>query len=123
MHSDSYGQGLYAKDNSIHNNFQRCIVVHGTISHMGTTITLYLGSDGLLIKDNVAYNTNGHCYFLEDGNEQSNTFDHNLGVNSRGVGNLIEDPLQIIPTDSSPSVFWITNPNNTFINNTAVFLT
>jgi hypothetical protein len=82
-----------------------------------------LGSDGLEIKDNVAYNTNGHCYFLEDGNEQSNVFDHNLGVNPRGVGNLIEDSQQIIPTDSSPSVFWITNPNNSFVSNAAVCVT
>jgi hypothetical protein len=73
-----------------------------------------------LVKDNVAYNTNGHCYFLEDGGEEYNTFDHNLGINARGVPNLKEDPLQIIPTDSSPSIFWITNPNNTFINNAAV---
>ncbi len=58
------------------------------------------------------------CISREDGCEQSNIFDHNLGINAKGVGN--EDPNQIIPTDSSPSVFWITNPNNTFTNNAAI---
>lgn len=28
--------------------------------------------------------------------------------------------MQVIPTDKSPSLFWITNPNNTFTNCAAV---
>jgi hypothetical protein len=32
------------------------------------------------IQDVVAYKTNGHMYFLEDGGEHNNTFDHNLGA-------------------------------------------
>ena len=105
MIHDAVGEGMYAKDNSIHDVFQRCVVIHGT--------------DGVLVKDNVAFNTNGHCYFLEDGCEMYNTFDHNLGINAHGVGDW-EDPRQIIPTDSSPSMFWITNPMNTWTNNAAV---
>lgn len=98
---EEYGSGFYAKDNSVHHNFQRCIVIHN--------------SHGLLVQDNVAYSTIGHCYFLEDGGERGNTFDHNLGIMAY-VGALI-------PSDEKPSVFWITNPNNTFTNNAAVSAT
>lgn len=28
--------------------------------------------------------------------------------------------MQIIPTDTDPSIFWVTNPDNTFTNNAAV---
>jgi hypothetical protein len=103
---NSIGLGNYAQDNSIHDNFQRCLVIHNT--------------DGILIKNNVGYNTNGHCYFLEDGSEQSNTFDHNLGIKVVPVADLDEDPQQLIPSDADASIFWITNPNNTFTFNTAV---
>ena len=75
-------------------------------------------SDGIDVSNNVAYNTNGHCYFLEDACEQSNSFIHNLGITVHPVA--AEDPYQLIPTDSEPTVFWITNVNNTFVNNSAV---
>ena len=51
---------------SIHDNFQRCLVVHDT--------------NGVLLENNVAYSTIGHCYFLEDGSEMFNTWNKNLGV-------------------------------------------
>ena len=44
--------GSKVKKNSVRNSNQRCYVVHG--------------SDNLLLEDNVAYNTFGHCYMLED---------------------------------------------------------
>ena len=34
----------------------------------------------ILVSDVVSYNTLGHCFFLEDGNEQNNVFAHNLGL-------------------------------------------
>uniref|UniRef100_A0A8B9K828 Cell migration inducing hyaluronidase 2 n=1 Tax=Astyanax mexicanus TaxID=7994 RepID=A0A8B9K828_ASTMX len=86
--------------------------------------------------DTVGYDTLGHCFFLEDGIEQRNTFFHNLG--------LVTRPGTILPTDRndtmcteirdrvykgynpSPateckavSTFWIANPNNNLINNAA----
>eukprot|EP00163_Fabomonas_tropica_P002167 TRINITY_DN1162_c0_g1_i5.p1 TRINITY_DN1162_c0_g1~~TRINITY_DN1162_c0_g1_i5.p1 ORF type:complete len:1174 (-),score=271.46 TRINITY_DN1162_c0_g1_i5:72-3593(-) len=61
--------------------------------------------------------TNGHCYFIEDGSEALNTFDGNLGVLAKPVADA--DPRQIIPTDDAPTMFWITNPNNTWTNNVA----
>ncbi|PRP76128.1 hypothetical protein PROFUN_15418, partial [Planoprotostelium fungivorum] len=86
-------------NSSLHDNYQRCISIHGT--------------NGVLVQRNVAYKTYGHCYFLEDGSETNNTFDGNLGVYAK----LMYPPL--IPSDVQPSMFWIAHPQNTFINNAA----
>jgi len=101
---EAVGLGFYIKDSCVHDSFQRCYVIHN--------------SNGILIQNNVAFNNTGHCYFLEDGGERMNTFDHNLGVLTSPVAE--ENVKQIIPTDDTPTMFWITNPNNTFTNNAAV---
>uniref|UniRef100_A0A2K5QZ42 hyaluronoglucosaminidase n=1 Tax=Cebus imitator TaxID=2715852 RepID=A0A2K5QZ42_CEBIM len=107
---------------SIHHCFSRCITVHGT--------------NGLLIKDTIGFDTLGHCFFLEDGIEQRNTLFHNLG--------LLTKPGTLLPTDRNNSMcttmrdkvfgnyipvpatdcmavstFWIAHPNNNLINNAA----
>uniref|UniRef100_A0A2K6TR17 hyaluronoglucosaminidase n=1 Tax=Saimiri boliviensis boliviensis TaxID=39432 RepID=A0A2K6TR17_SAIBB len=107
---------------SIHHSFSRCITVHGT--------------NGLLIKDTIGFDTLGHCFFLEDGIEQRNTLFHNLG--------LLTKPGTLLPTDRNNSMcttmrdkvfgnyipvpatdcmavstFWIAHPNNNLINNAA----
>ncbi|KAJ8006007.1 hypothetical protein DPEC_G00123790 [Dallia pectoralis] len=117
-----YRDPAYVDGLSIHHSFSRCITVHAT--------------NGLLIKDTVGYDTLGHCFFLEDGIEQRNTFFHNLG--------LVTRPGTLLPTDRndtmctsirdkvfknytpSPSMeckavstFWIANPNNNLISNAA----
>ncbi|XP_049326162.1 cell surface hyaluronidase [Astyanax mexicanus] len=117
-----YTQPTYLDSLSIHHSFSRCVTVHAT--------------NGLLVRDTVGYDTLGHCFFLEDGIEQRNTFFHNLG--------LVTRPGTILPTDRndtmcteirdrvykgynpSPateckavSTFWIANPNNNLINNAA----
>jgi len=85
------------QSNSIHHCFSRCVTIHGT--------------HGVLVKDNVGHDTYGHCFFLEDGGEQDNTFDGNLGLTTR-KGFLT-------PTDNKPTTFWITSPLTTVINNVA----
>ena len=87
----------YAMDNSIHHVFQRCITVHGT--------------HGVRVVNNVAYNTFGHCYFLEDGGEKYNTFHHNLG--------LVTQVGPTIPSDRLPATFWITSPLTIVTDNSA----
>ncbi|XP_012873851.1 PREDICTED: transmembrane protein 2 [Dipodomys ordii] len=107
---------------SIHHCFSRCITVHGT--------------NGLLIRDTIGFDTLGHCFFLEDGLEQRNTLFHNLG--------LLTKPGTLLPTDRNNSMcttirdkvfgnyipvpatdcmavstFWIAHPNNNLINNAA----
>ncbi|WP_218081891.1 G8 domain-containing protein [Anthocerotibacter panamensis] len=93
------GTGQYIKNSSVHDSFNRCITVHGT--------------NNTLVQGNVAYNASGHCFFVEDGVEVGNTFDSNLGlVTKRSVAPLI-------PSDSTPATYWISNPNNRFTNNVA----
>uniref|UniRef100_A0A8C7S1X1 hyaluronoglucosaminidase n=1 Tax=Oncorhynchus mykiss TaxID=8022 RepID=A0A8C7S1X1_ONCMY len=117
-----YREPAYVDGLSIHHSFSRCITIHAT--------------NGLLVKDTVGYDTLGHCFFLEDGMEQRNTFFHNLG--------LVTRPGTLLPTDRnetmctsirdkvyknytpSPSMeckavstFWIANPNNNLISNAA----
>lgn len=98
--------GSVVTKNTIRQSNQRCVVVHGT--------------DKLRVEENVAFDTKGHCYLLEDGIETGNAFIRNLGAQT-------SIPATIIPnlgpngreTDDMPSTFWITNPSNTWIGNVA----
>ncbi|XP_033922367.1 cell surface hyaluronidase-like isoform X2 [Melopsittacus undulatus] len=117
-----YERPTYLDNLAIHHCFSRCVAIHGT--------------HGLLVKDTIGYDTLGHCFFLEDGTEQRNTFYHNLG--------LLTKPGTILPSDRSEamclairsnvygdyipvpstdcmavSTFWIANPNNNLIENAA----
>lgn len=88
----------YVVRNSIHKTFQRCVTIHGT--------------NHLLVQGNAAYANRGHCYFIEDGDEQHNVLDRNLGIEPR--------PHTLLLSDREPAVFWITNANNHFLRNRAV---
>lgn len=57
----------------------------------------------------------GHAFFLEDGAEVNNTFARNLGVQAYAVA----WPRRLLPSDATPSMFWITHPWNTFEGNAA----
>ncbi len=67
--------------------------------------------DILFFQDNVAYDTRGHCYFLEDGGEKRTVFHHNLGLGTRKGG--------LTPSDTQPATFWITSPLTTMTENAA----
>ncbi|KAL0607138.1 LOW QUALITY PROTEIN: Cell surface hyaluronidase [Plecturocebus cupreus] len=121
-HKGGYRHTTFVDGLSVHHSFSRCITVHGT--------------NGLLIKDTIGFDTLGHCFFLEDGIEQRNTLFHNLG--------LLTKPGTLLPTDRNNSMcttmrdkvfgnyipvpatdcmavstFWIAHPNNNLINNAA----
>ena len=110
------GEGSYVKNTVLHHNFNRCITVHGT--------------GKLLLEANVGFDTVGHCYFLEDGSEAGNTLKSNLGFMTRCT--LVKDQYGgqkgcyqlsaadvLLPTDTEPATYWITNPANTMIGNVA----
>lgn len=99
------GKTTIAKNTIRHSN-QRCVVVHGT--------------NKLNIRENIAYDTKGHCFMLEDGMETDNQFMYNLGAQTGIPDNIIpnEGPNGN-ETDYDPSTFWITNPSNTFVGNVA----
>lgn len=98
--------GSIVTKNTIRLSNQRCVVVHGT--------------NNLRVTENVAFNTKGHCYMLEDGIETGNEFIRNLGAYTGIQGTIIPNQgANGVETDNSPATFWITNPTNTWIGNVA----
>jgi hypothetical protein len=95
-------RGSLVAKNSIRYSNQRCIVVHGT--------------HNLTISNNVAHETFGHCYMLEDGGELDNVFIRNLGASTRAATRLVR-PFESDRSD--PSTFWCSNPMNTWVGNVA----
>jgi G8 domain-containing protein len=127
-HIEGDGRGQYIEDSSIHDTYSRCVTVHGT--------------DNVRVENNVTFNTVGHCFFLEDAVESGNQIVHNLailtkchpdgkpceptdlgpfgaegGKNFKLAGQDAKDVL--IPSDNTASSFWITNPDNSYIDNVA----
>lgn len=79
-------------------------------------ITLH-GTDCLLIRDCVGYQSKGHGFFLEDGTETYNILDHNLAVQAYITKPL---PKQVMPFDNNDgSGFWWANSLNSFTRNVA----
>ncbi|HEX6998875.1 MAG TPA: G8 domain-containing protein [Gammaproteobacteria bacterium] len=124
--------GQYIKNSSIRDTWNRCVTVHGT--------------NNLRIENNVTYNNVGHCFFLEDGIETGNEFVRNLAIQTKchptkpcqpvnlgpngEAGYTSENRLAyreasffggdvLLPSDNTVASYWITNPDNTFIDNVA----
>ena len=96
-HMAGHVTGQFVRRSSVWHSFNRCFTIHGT--------------HDALLEDNVCYDHIGHGYFMEDGIETGNTLRHNLGlVSHRGT---------LISSDGAPATFWITNPDNTYENNTS----
>jgi len=88
---------------SIWDSHNRWITIHGT--------------DYLLVRDCVGYQSVGHGFFLEDGTEQYNLLDHNLAVQAYRGKRL---PKQVLPFDSNDGAgFWWANGRNSFTRNVA----
>jgi hypothetical protein len=88
----------YAKSNSLHQSFNRAFTIHGT--H-------YLRLEG-----NVAFEVKGHTVFIEDAIETKNYIKGNLIIKTMRSWSLLN-------TDQTPACFWITHPDNIFIENHA----
>ena len=124
------GQGQYVRNAAIHDTFNRCVTVHGT--------------NHLRVENNVTYNTVGHCFFMEDGIETGNTFIKNLAIqtkchptrecvpNNLAANGEIEAENRgelrrisfsgqhtLLPSDNTAASYWITNPDNSYIDNVA----
>ncbi|KAJ8393076.1 hypothetical protein AAFF_G00067590 [Aldrovandia affinis] len=113
-----YDPPTYVRELSIHHSFSRCVTIHA--------------SNGLLVKDVVGFDALGHCFFLEDGPEERNTFDHCLGlmvkagtllpsdrdskmcqgITDGAYPGYVANPRQDC---SATSTFWMANPNNNLI--------
>ena len=93
--------GQFLRNSTIWRSNNRCVTLHGTRQ--------------LEVRDNVCYDHLGHGYFLEDGAETGNVLHHNLGVLSRRPA--VADRL--LPSDERPATFWVTNPDNSLVDNVA----
>ena len=96
MHGDA--SKSYVSHCSIHGTFNRALTIHG--------------SHDTFVGHNVAFNNMGHAFFIEDGIETGNTFEGNLGIWTRRSHSLLS-------TDTTPATFWVTNPSNFIVGNTA----
>jgi hypothetical protein len=86
---------------SVWDSHNRWIVIHGT--------------DYLVVRDCVGYQSVGHGYFLEDATEQYNVLDRNLAVQARRGKRL---PKQALPFDDNDGAgFWWANGRNSFTRN------
>ncbi|CAI5484156.1 unnamed protein product [Closterium sp. Yama58-4] len=102
------GQDHVVRKNAIVFTRQRCMVIHATGS--------------MKIEENVAYETKGHCYLLEEGSELNNNFRRNLGINARKVEKSIPPASSSKldkQTDKQPTTFWLATPHSNFIDNVA----
>jgi G8 domain len=80
-------------------------------------ITIH-GTNTLVVRDCVGYQSTGHGFFLEDGTEVENILDHNLAVQAFAGKPL---PGQVFPLDRNDgSGFWWANSYNAFVGNVAV---
>src|SRR5690606_23806713 len=94
----------FVRNSSLHHLFNRCVTIHGT--------------NAVFLHGNAAYDTFGHCYFLEDGVERGNLLEGNLGMMARRP----PADVALLGSDTShpgPGIFWITNPANDFVDNVA----
>jgi hypothetical protein len=75
------------------------------------------GTDYLVVRDCVGYQSIGHGFFLEDGTESYNVLDRNLAVQAC-IGQPL--PKQVLPYDHNDGAgFWWANCRNTFTRNVA----
>ncbi len=96
--------GQYIQNSTINVSKNRGIVVHGT--------------NGTLVKNNIVFDVKGHAIFTEDAAERRTVFDGNLVLKVRNP----EEQFAIKKHELSgfrkgSSGFWISNPDNTTINN------
>jgi cephalosporin-C deacetylase-like acetyl esterase len=75
------------------------------------------GTNYLVVRDCVGYQSVGHGFYLEDGTEVYNVLDRNLAVQAYGAKPL---PEQALPFDQNDGAgFWWANSHNTFTRNVA----
>lgn len=92
-----------------------CSVVGASIWDSGNRWITIHGTNYLVVRDCVGYQSVGHGFFLEDGTEVNNVLDRNLAVQAYIAKKL---PEQILPFDQNEGAgFWWANSRNSFTRN------
>ena len=90
-------------------------VVGASIWDSGNRWITIHGTNYLVVRDCVGYQSVGHGFFLEDGTEVNNVLDRNLAVQAYIAKKL---PDQILPFDQNEGAgFWWANSRNRFTRN------
>lgn len=90
-------------------------VIGASIWDSGNRWLTIHGTNFLVVRDCVGYQSVGHGFFLEDGTEVYNVLDRNLAVQARHGKPL---PKQVLPFDQNEGAgFWWANSRNTFTRN------
>lgn len=98
---DVEGANHFLTNSSIWNSENRAVTIHGTC--------------GVTVQGTFAVDIKGHAFFLEDGSEQRNTLSGCVAMKVRDPGNGRRLKLH----DEDASGFWLTNPDNTIVGNSA----
>jgi hypothetical protein len=94
-------RGSYVTGASIWDSGNRWLTIHGT--------------NYLVVRDCVGYQSTGHGFYLEDGTEVYNMLDRNLAVQAQKGKPL---PKQALPFDGNQGAgFWWANSQNSFTRN------
>jgi len=92
-------------------------VIGASIWDSGNRWLTIHGTNYLVVRDCVGYQSLGHGFFLEDGTEVYNVLDRNLAVQAYTTKPL---PQQVVPFDKNDgSGFWWANSLNSFTRNVA----
>ena len=92
-------------------------VIGASIWDSGNRWLTIHGTNYLVVRDCVGYQSMGHGFFFEDGTEAYNVLDRNLAVQAYSAKPL---PQQVIPFDKNDGAgFWWANSRNTFTRNVA----
>lgn len=102
-HFNGPSLGDYVKNSVAADTIQRGFVVHGT--------------DGVLVENNITFNTVGHGYVVEDGTERGNTLQGNLGI--KAMPAKFTAAGLATQNDNQAATFWIKSGDNRWINNHA----
>jgi hypothetical protein len=93
---------------AVHNSYVLGVAVHEAYNR---AFTLH-GTNHLRLTDNVSFHVKGHTVFIEDAAETKNIIKGNCLINTIRSWSLLN-------TDQTPACFWITHPDNAFIENRA----
>ena len=110
------GAGNYVQQCACVHSYFRCYTIHGT--------------NHTRLRKNVAFNSTGHTYYLEDGGEMFNTIEYNIAAKVNIVGepagggaqsgaSFTEDAIAILPADHTASGFYLSNAHNWIRGNAA----
>ena len=98
--------GHVMQNSTVWESANRCVVIHAT--------------NGVTVKNNICQDVKGHAFFLEDAVERRNVFEGNLALMMRkpSVANILQ-VHEGEPGQGGPAGFWLTNPDNVVVGNTA----